>query len=292
MIGWFQRRKSVRTQVAEAADVPPFAGLPPDLRLHAIGDIHGCDALLARQHVSIDEMQRNRPKARVVEIVLGDMIDRGPESRGVISRLIARSERHSVVVLRGNHEAMMLRFLADPLTLKDWIRVGGLETLKSYGVTPVLPLEPDSMVRTAREAVDAIPAAHIAFLQGLVPAWTCGGFTFVHAGLRPGVPLAEQAERDLTEIREPFLSHAGSFGTFVVHGHTPVRAIDVKANRINIDTGAFATGNLSSIAIESGGIFSLTTSLPSEIPQGGAPPTTGAPHEPSAQDSRYTAQAS
>jgi len=277
-----------------AIDTAPFdprETVPEDVRLHAIGDVHGCAFLLDRHHASIDAMQRAEPKARVVEILLGDMIDRGPDSKAVISRLIERSRHRFVIALRGNHEAMLMRFLNEPETLKEWIRYGGLETLRSYGVKPGLPLEPGNMVRTAQEAMEAIPSEHISFLRNLPLAWTCGGFTFVHAGLRPDVPLAEQAERDLMEIREPFLSHSGSFGTFVIHGHTPVKSIDVRPNRINVDTGAFATGNLSSIVIERTRIMAISTTEPLQATGAAAAPT-AACGAAGALDGQFTVQAS
>jgi serine/threonine protein phosphatase 1 len=162
----------------------------------------------------------------------------------------------------GNHEAMLLRFLSEPATLTDWIRFGGLETLRSYGVTPTLPLDAASVARTAAAAAERIPPEHIAFLRGMLLAWTCGPMTFVHAGLRPGRILAEQDARDMLEIREPFLSHAGSHGTYVVHGHTPVRELDVRPNRLNLDTGAFATGTLTGAIISRGSMYRLTAKAP------------------------------
>ncbi|WP_342359362.1 metallophosphoesterase [Terrarubrum flagellatum] len=266
IIKWLTRRP--RALDARVNPRNPLSTLPDDLRIHAIGDIHGCADLLARHHAAIDRGAAERPKGRIIEVVLGDMIDRGPDSRGVIDQLIERSRWREIVTLRGNHENMLLRFLSDPTTLNEWIRFGGLETLLSYGVTPAPTLDADGMVETARRAHAAIPAEHVRFLQNTLPIWSCADFVFVHAGLRPGRSLVEQDEHDLLEIRQPFLQHTGWFGAYVVHGHTPVADIDIRRNRMNLDTGAFATGRLSGVALERDRLFSLRTNSP----QAAAPP--------------------
>lgn len=247
----FWREKRAQAPDADRDPLPnPLKSLPDGLRLYAIGDIHGRADLLAAMHDLIDRIDAAQPAERTIEIVLGDMIDRGPASAEVLSRLLDRARLREVKALRGNHEDMLLHFLANAEGLSRWARLGGLDTLQSYGVRPDGPIDDAVAIRTARLARAAIPPEHLAFLTGLPSSWTFGGFTFVHAGLRPGCPLPAQAERDLLEIREPFLSHAGSFGTYVIHGHTPTRDVEIRHNRINLDTGAFATGRLSALLLE------------------------------------------
>lgn len=259
MIGWWGTREKKRQGAGSESSADPLSTLSEGTRVFAIGDIHGCDDLLAQIHNGIDEINANDPPDVSIEVVLGDMIDRGPDSRGVIDRLIARSRHKAVVALSGNHETMLLRFLAAPDTLPQWLGLGGLETLRSYGVEPRSPLDAAGAADTAERAMSAIPGEHLAFLQQLPLHCSLGGFTFVHAGLRPGLPLDRQTKRDLTEIRAPFLNYRGSFGTFVVHGHTPRADVEILHNRINLDTGAFATGRLSAALLERQGIKILKT---------------------------------
>ena len=128
--------------------------------------------------------------------------------------------------------------------------MGGLETLMSYGVTPSLNADAQAQRELAITLQATLPKSHLILLEGLQSSFSCGGFFFAHAGVRPGVPLAEQSEADLLWIRDEFLLYEGKFDKIVVHGHTPVRAVDMRPNRINIDTGAYATGKLSCITIE------------------------------------------
>lgn len=259
MSGWWRTWRGEQPTTSRTPSADPLATLAEGTRVFAIGDVHGCDDLLAHIHQGIDELNASRPPRASIEVVLGDMIDRGPNSRGVIDRLIARSRRNRVIALSGNHEAMLLRFLAAPETLGHWLGLGGLETLRSYGIVPPAPLDDRSAAETADRALAAIPTEHLAFLQQLPLYWSLGGFTFVHAGLRPGLSPERQAKRDLLEIRTPFLSHSGSFGTFVVHGHTPRSEVEILHNRINLDTGAFATGRLSAALLEREGMQILRT---------------------------------
>lgn len=248
----------------------PFATFPEGVRVLAIGDIHGRADLLAALLKHFDEHETRAEPARTIIVTLGDVIDRGPYSRAVLDLLIERAERQEVKAVLGNHEAMLLRFLSEPWSLAEWMRFGGLETLKSYGVTPTPPLDPASMARTAAEAGERIPKDHLAFVRSMRLAWTCGDMTFVHAGLRPGRSLDQQEDRDLLEIRQPFLGHEGWFGTYVVHGHTPVSDLEMRPNRLNLDTGAFATGKLTGAIISRNSLLRLTVRAPSESrPSGG-----------------------
>jgi serine/threonine protein phosphatase 1 len=163
------------------------------------------------------------------------------------------------VCLRGNHEAYMLEVLRDPGKLDDWRQFGGLQTLMSYGVQPSLNPDAVEQIELIGLLNAAIPAHHLSFLRALKPSFVCGDFFFVHAGVRPGIPLDEQQESDLLWIRNEFLDSDENFGKFIVHGHTPVRVPDVRPNRINIDTGAYATGNLTLLRIEGNSMLASDT---------------------------------
>jgi serine/threonine protein phosphatase 1 len=218
------------------------AWLPEGVRVYAIGDVHGCDEKLAALHQMIAAHHAarpaRRPGAQVVLVHLGDYVDRGPDSRGVIARLRGPSPLPgaTVVNLVGNHEQMMLAALHPAATeemVELWLENGAVATLDSYGLAPRMP-----------EEWGALPAADRAFLRGLRPSFALGGYFFAHAGVRPDVPLDRQDPMDLAWIREPFLSHDGALGAVVVHGHTPAKAPEVKAHRIGLDTGAVYGGKL------------------------------------------------
>ncbi len=228
--------------------------MPANMRLYVIGDIHGCAKLLAQLYEQFAWIDAQRPVERTAEIVLGDFIDRGADSKKVIDMLIRRSEHRTVVALRGNHEQLMLDTLQSPQRLPIWLRLGGLETLRSYGIVPSVPLDANNLIDTIRRANAAIPKKHLDFLGNLRTIVRIGDLTFVHAGLRPGTPIDQQLELDLMQIREPFLSHPDMFEGYVVHGHTPVEKADIRPNRLNLDTGAYATGLLSAAVIEQGRI--------------------------------------
>lgn len=230
---------------------PPRAEQVPDgMRVYAIGDIHGrldlVEALLAR----IDEDDAQRGPARTELIFLGDLVDRGPDSAGVVERLMQLSETGKVRYLMGNHEEVFLRALeGDVRALRFLVRIGGRETLLSYGISQdeYNDLDYDDLMVLVREKV---PQAHIAFLSAFESWIEVGDYLFVHAGLRPGVALEDQQASDLCWIRDDFLRHRDSFGKMVVHGHSITEDIDLRANRIGIDTGAFATGRLTAIGLE------------------------------------------
>lgn len=188
-----------------------------------------------------------------VTVTLGDYIDRGPDSCGVIERLSANPFPTPYVALRGNHEAMLLDFLAEPEHGRHWRRQGGAETLRSYGVATWMRLIGRSDVKMAERLRQAMPASHAVFMSSLRFSFSLGNYFLCHAGVRPGVPLEQQREMDLMWIRREFLTCTSSFGKIVVHGHTPVPVPEVMSNRINIDTGAVMTGRLTCIVLEPGG---------------------------------------
>jgi serine/threonine protein phosphatase 1 len=198
----------------------------------------------------IDNDLKARPNADTVEIYLGDYIDRGPSSREVIDLLIERRRRHATMFLKGNHEEYAMRFLAEPSTLSTWKNIGGLETVLSYGVTPARRDDTQWQQEVATALGQAMPESHLKFFHSLSVSFTSGDFFFAHAGVRPGIPLSQQSQQDLLSIREDFLWHEEDFGKVIVHGHTPAKEPEIRSNRINIDTGAYATGRLTCLVLE------------------------------------------
>jgi serine/threonine protein phosphatase 1 len=164
--------------------------------------------------------------------------------------MINRRRDHHAIFLRGNHEDCALGFLSEPTVLSSWKNFGGLNTLASYGVPATRWDDPQAQQEAAVALRQAMPDSHLKFLQGLALSFTCGDFYFVHAGVRPGVPLHMQSRQDLLNIRHEFLLHEGDFGKVVVHGHTPTAQPEVRANRININTGAYATDRLTCLVLE------------------------------------------
>jgi serine/threonine protein phosphatase 1 len=224
--------------------------VPPGLRIYAVGDIHGRLDLLDQLLARIKADAALRPAVTPVYVFLGDYIDRGSASREVIDRLTGHGAAHETVFLKGNHELIAIKCLSDRGLFDQWLRLGGLETLISYGV-PAETLATGKQIAEIQSAFhSALPQAHIRFFRDLQTSFSCGDFFFAHAGVKPDVELSHQKESDLLWIREEFLSSNRDFGKIVVHGHTPGSAIEVKPNRVNIDTGAFATGRLTCLAIE------------------------------------------
>jgi serine/threonine protein phosphatase 1 len=219
-----------------------------------LSDIHGCADLLERAFDRIDRDMAQHRAARAGLVFLGDYVDRGLDTCRTLDILLDRTRGRSCVFLKGNHEEVLLGFLKDPTLLQDWRQFGGLQTLISYGLKPSLNPSGAEIYDLARAFAAALPPAHRQFLERLAPSFTCGDYFFVHAGVRPGVPLDQQAEQDLLWIRDEFLTSRRNFGKFVVHGHTPVREPDLRAHRLNIDTGAYATGRLTLLRLQGGDI--------------------------------------
>lgn len=218
-------------------------------RVYAIGDIHGRLDLLDRAIAAIrDDVARHGGDA--LTVTLGDYIDRGPSSCGVIERLADNPFPTPYVALKGNHEAMLEMFLDDPDFGPHWRSQGGEETLLSYGVTACGLIKGAANGDTLEALRAAMPAKHLDFLNSLRMSFSHGAYFLCHAGVRPGVPLDKQSEHDLMWIRWEFLNSTADFGKIIVHGHTPVRAPEVLANRINIDTQAFASGRLTCVVLE------------------------------------------
>jgi serine/threonine protein phosphatase 1 len=224
--------------------------VPRGTRIYAIGDVHGRADLLEHALARIDWDSVSSPGFRDIEIFIGDYVDRGPDSSGVITQLIQRSEYRETVFLRGNHEELLLAFLQNPAALDDWQHVGARETLMSYGLQPPTHSTRQEQAELCASFNRMLPRSHRDFLQKLRDSYQCGDYFFVHAGVRPGVPLSKQREQDLLWIRSDFLEHDGQFEKIVVHGHTPVTEPEIRANRINLDTGAYATGKLTCFAFQ------------------------------------------
>lgn len=227
------------------------AALPEGLRIYAIGDVHGCLDLLKGVWERIDQDLKVHPVDEAVEIFLGDYIDRGPDSCGVIEALSSPApDGRRRVCLRGNHEQMLLSFLDNPAYLEMWRPNGALETLVSYGVDARRLRNIDEAAEVAAEFLAKAPASHVAFLRSLPFYVDMSPYFFVHAGIRPGIAPTEQREEDMLWIRDAFLRSDMDFGRILVHGHTPVEQPERRHNRINIDTGAYLTGKLTCVALE------------------------------------------
>jgi len=218
-------------------------------RLYAIGDIHGRSDLLDRMAAAISADLAANPVDECLTVTLGDYIDRGPDSRGVIERLTKNPFPTKFTALKGNHELMFETFLRNASFGKQWRKFGGLETLVSYGV-PVGSVMLGNDYKQAAEALKAaVPQAHLEFISGLRTSLSVGQYFLCHAGIRPGVPLERQSAEDLLWIREFFLDSRADFGKIVVHGHTPAEKPEVLANRINVDTGAYMTNRLTCVVL-------------------------------------------
>jgi serine/threonine protein phosphatase 1 len=222
---------------------------PDGFTVYVVGDIHGRLDLLTRVLQRVDEDKARTGSGRTVEIYLGDYIDRGPDSAGVVSRLIDRAQDTQPLFLRGNHEQMMLDFINGADCLEQWRALGGSATMASYGVSPSLMARsaPAETVRIGLK--DKLPDLHRSFYERTGSYVCAGRYVAVHAGIRPGVKLVDQTTADLLNIRQDFLEYDRAFDFIVVHGHTPVMAPDLRRNRINIDTGAFATNRLTCLRI-------------------------------------------
>jgi len=220
------------------------ASLPPGRRVYAIGDIHGCDAQLANLHEIIAEDFARRPVDHAVLLHIGDYVDRGADTAGVLRRLLPGSPvaGMSVVNLVGNHDETMLHALfGDRPAATDWLFAGGRPALESYGVDPDSPRE---------SWPERVPPEHLDWLRSLTLTHREGGYFFVHGGVRPGVPLELQVREDLLRMRQPFLYSDADFGAVVVHGHSPVKEPVVRHNRVAIDTGAVFGGKLTALVLE------------------------------------------
>lgn len=225
------------------------------MHLYAIGDIHGHLGQLQTAHDLIAQDMARHGAGPVIHV--GDLVDRGPDCRGVINYLMKGiAEGSDWIVLKGNHDRMFVRFMRDPMDPEPGLRadlgwlhpkLGGPATLESYGVRSAADRP---VAKVHADAVSAVPHSHLAFLNTRPTLHLAGTCAFVHAGIRPGVPLQDQHETDLVWIREPFLSATESHGPLIVHGHTALDRATHYGNRLNLDSGAAYGGPLSAVVIE------------------------------------------
>jgi serine/threonine protein phosphatase 1 len=220
--------------------------LPAGRRIYAIGDVHGRADLLERLQQRIAADVELNPVADPLLICLGDYVDRGPDSAGVLDLLLREAPAGMKrIALMGNHEELMLRFLADESVAPVWFANGGDATLESYGIDPC-----ESYERARRQLVALLPARHRALLESLALSHSEGGYFFAHAGVKPGVALDRQRREDLLWIRSEFLRSDADHGKVVVHGHSITAEPEVRTNRIGIDTGAYASDRLTCLVLE------------------------------------------
>ena len=224
---------------------------PRGHRAYVVGDVHGRLDLLDVLLNKIEDDVRSRRRCRISIVFLGDLIDRGPDSAGVVERLRCyRPPFAKTMFVLGNHEEVMIRAVeGDADVLRDWLKFGGGECVRSYGIDP-MALKRMLPVEAAATITSAVPAEHVEFLRSFADTVSFGNYVFVHAGVRPGTSLGEQSSSDLRWIREPFLTDERDHGYVVVHGHTISQGVDLRSNRIGIDTGAYRTGVLTALAIE------------------------------------------
>ena len=240
--------QALRQMFAGAADAAQ-AAIPPGQRVYAVGDIHGRLDLFKALVAAIEADDSAAAPAGTTVVLLGDLVDRGADSAGVIALARDWQRQRNVRILAGNHEEMFLKSFSSLEMFRHFLRHGGRETVLSYGIDRAAFAHADldeaqAMMRAA------VPDADLAFLEGFEDMIAIGDYLFVHAGIDPRVPIGEQKTHDLRWIREPFLSHAERHAQVVVHGHTICDAPEDCGNRIGIDTGAFMTGRLTALVLE------------------------------------------
>lgn len=241
--------KTLRQIFVRENEAPPLAAVPQGQRVYAVGDIHGRLDLFEAIIAAVETDDASRGRAETTVILLGDLVDRGPDSAGVVARAREWGKQRRVRILAGNHEEMFLSSFDDIDVLRHFLRFGGKETVLSYGI--------DRGTYNAAELEDVqammrhvVPEADLEFLRSFEDMIAIGDYLFVHAGISPGVPFDEQRRKDLRWIREPFLSHAEAHGAVVVHGHTISDEPVERGNRIGIDTGAYSSGRLTALVLE------------------------------------------
>lgn len=225
--------------------------MPPGVRAYAIGDVHGRADLLELMLSKIGSDDAARGPAETHIVFLGDLVDRGANSRGVVEQVMQlASENPRVHLLMGNHEEVFLKVLAgDVRAIRLFANIGGRETLASYGITPA-EFENGSFEELAALVARRVPETHHKFLASGASTLVLGDYLFVHAGIRPDIALDEQSEQDLRWIRNDFLDFEGELDKVVVHGHSIADEVQQRPHRIGVDTGAYRTGTLTALALE------------------------------------------
>lgn len=255
-----QAAPSAQAAVPEGVSSDAPGALPDGMVVYAVGDVHGRADLLKALFAKI-EADAASSGARPHIVMLGDYIDRGFQSRQVIDFLMSdKLSRFETTFLKGNHEAALLRFLEQAEHGPEWANYGGRETLVSYGVRPPRSLTMnDEWVAAHREFVERFPDSHLHFMRSLELSVRFGDYGFVHAGTRPGKAFDDQQEHDLLWIRDEFLNAGGRDDVVVVHGHTPADDAYSDMRRINVDTGAYFSGRLTAVRLETDQISFLKT---------------------------------
>ena len=254
MLGRFFKKTAVRRPLDTAR-------VPDGQRVYAIGDIHGRNDLLAQLLSQIDADDEERGSADTHIIFLGDLMDRGEDSAGVIETAMAlRASGRKVRFLMGNHEEVFVRACRknDSKTTRFFLRIGGEETVLSYPITRAEYITLD-MEQLSERLATLVPESHLEFIESFEDQIVIGDYAFVHAGIRPGVPLSEQKPTDLRWIREEFVDQRGDLEKVVVYGHTIYDEVEERGSRIGIDTGAYASGKLTALSLEGGERWYLQT---------------------------------
>jgi len=246
---WFNKFRNASAERNSSAEPGPSL-IPSGQRVYAVGDIHGRADLLQQLHQLILDDSAAFNGAKTV-VYLGDYIDRGDWSREVIELLLTQPlPGFANIYLRGNHEQAMLDFIEHPVEAANWLGFGGRETLSSYGIILAhIPTQAE-LPELAQQLSRELPQTHKVFLDDSTGCWQCGGYYFVHAGIRPGVALDKQTAHDQMWIREDFLTSSKDHGAIVVHGHSIFEKPEILANRIGIDTGAYTSGVLTCVVLE------------------------------------------
>lgn len=228
------------------------ASTPAGHRLYAIGDIHGSLGLLTRLLGMIEQDALKHPNKEKKLIFLGDYVDRGLDPKGTLERLTQSfAAGLQPVFLRGNHDEMLLEFIKGEIAIAPvWLKTGGVSTLASYGLPSFVEQSPEKLRKLSKNLDEKIPPHHKAFLEKTVNYASFGDYYFVHAGIRPDVPLGKQRPEDQLWIRDGFVNSRKRFSKMIIHGHTIALKVENKPNRIGIDTGAYATGQLTCLVLE------------------------------------------
>jgi serine/threonine protein phosphatase 1 len=237
------------------------ARVPDGSRIYAIGDIHGRNDLLQSLLAQIEADDAARGAADTHIIFLGDLMDRGPDSAGVVETAIAlRNGGRNVRFLMGNHEEVFVQACRnnDNKVTRFFLRIGGEATVLSYPITRAEYISLD-MEQLSERLMTLVPQEHLDFIEGFEDQIVIGDYVFVHAGIRPGVPLSEQKPKDLRWIREEFVDQRGDLEKVVVYGHTIYDKVEERGSRIGIDTGAYASDKLTALVLEGGKRWYLQT---------------------------------
>jgi serine/threonine protein phosphatase 1 len=250
--------EAIRKLLFSAPADDGLPAVPRGERVYAVGDVHGRLDLFEAMRDAIEAEIAATPRLVPIVILLGDLVDRGPNSAGVIRAAREWCERRRLHILFGNHEEMFLRSFGDADVMRQFLRHGGRETLLSYGVARKA-YSSATLAEIQQLARRAVPIEDLEFMARFEDMIAVGDYLFVHAGISPGVPLEEQKTTDLRWIREPFLSHDEDHGRVVVHGHTITGRPVLRTNRIGIDTGAYDSGRLTALVLEGTGRRFLET---------------------------------